>query len=149
MAVITVGYTKIPICFSINLMSLRQINQNEAPRILIVDDEEMILEAYNEFLEGQHFQVTLTKSPQEAWKILDESKFDLVITDLDMPLLHGEELIEIIRKNVINRAVPIVIATGNSNKLHESQASRDPNLFLLKKPFTKEDLLGNIFALFK
>ncbi|MFT6067742.1 MAG: two-component system sensor histidine kinase and response regulator WspE [Bacteriovoracaceae bacterium] len=130
-------------------MSLRQIKANEAPRILIVDDEEMILEAYNDFLDGQDFQVTLTKSPQEAWKILEESRFDLVITDLDMPFLNGEELIEIIRKNVFNRAVPIIIASGNSNKIHESQALRDPSLFLLKKPFTKEELLENIVELFK
>lgn len=130
-------------------MSLRKRQENEAPRILVVDDDQQILEAYQSFLEGLGYQLTLLKSPQEAWQILEKTKFDLIVTDLHMPLLNGEELIQIIRKNEVNRAVPIIIASGNSNRIHESQAVRDPNLFLIKKPFTKDQFLENILELIK
>jgi CheY-like chemotaxis protein len=66
-----------------------------------------------------------------------------------MPLIHGEELIQIIRKNKLNSATQIIIASGYSNKLHEYQAKIDKDIFLLKKPFTKDHLLENILELFK
>lgn len=130
-------------------MGLKKLNENEAPRILFVDDEREILEAYEEFLDGLGYEITFTNSSQEAWQLLEKNKFDLIVTDLSMPLLNGEELIQIIRKNAFNKSSPIIIASGNSNKIHESQASRDPNLFLLKKPFKKDDLLENIQSFFK
>ena len=81
-------------------MGLLKNKEIEAPRILIIDDDSNILEIYRGFLGQETFKVTFLKSPQDAWKALEAQSFDLIITDLQMPFLDGEELIEIIRKKI-------------------------------------------------
>ena len=125
-------------------MGVKNLDPIEAPRILIIDDDQDILDGYNSYLKGSNYQLTFTKSAQEAWQILEKEKFELVITDLHMPFLNGEELIGIIRKNVIHKKVPMLIASGCTNKIHESQADRDSSLHLIKKPFCSKEFLEKI-----
>ena len=130
-------------------MGLLKNKEIEAPRILIIDDDSNILEIYRGFLGQETFKVTFLTSPQDAWKALETQSFDLIITDLQMPFLDGEELIEIIRKKNEFNKTPIIIASGASNKIHESQAERDPYLFLIKKPFGKDQFLKEIKKVIK
>ena len=130
-------------------MGILKLKENDAKQILIIDDEKAVTDTYEEFLVDSSYSIQITNSPQNAWQKLEKQSFDLIITDLHMPHLGGEELLKIIRKNEKHRGVPVIIASGNCNKLHESQAKRDPSLHLIKKPFQKEEFLKKIVSILK
>jgi len=122
-------------------MGTLKINSDAKPHILLIDDEEEITRAYKAYLENSNCDVFVTNSAQEAWQSLDQNKFDLIVTDLHMPHLNGEEFIKIVRKNIDHKYIPIIIASGCINAIHDSQAERDSRLFVIKKPFGKDDFL--------
>ena len=125
-------------------MRTLKLKHLEAQHILIIDDEVEITKAYTSYLDDPAYSVYATNSAQEAWQELDRNTFDLIITDLNMPHLNGEEFIKVVRKNQKNSSVPIVIASGCTNKIHDSQVQRDSQLFIIKKPFSKKEFLNII-----
>ncbi len=66
-------------------------------RILVVDDEEMILKLLRESLEIQGYQVETAQDGQEALHRLEEQAFHIVLTDLNMPGLNGQTLLDKIK----------------------------------------------------
>lgn len=61
--------------------------------ILVVDDEEMITDIISVTLEESGYAATVTNNPETALEILNKKPFDVLITDLNMPQMEGEELI--------------------------------------------------------
>ncbi len=122
-------------------MGTLKISSDAKPHILLIDDEKEITNVYKDYLENSDFEVCITNSAQEAWQYLDKNKFDLIVTDIHMPPLNGDEFIKIVRKNIDHKFIPIIIASGCLNAIHESQAQRDENLFVIKKPIGRKDFL--------
>lgn len=130
-------------------MGEKKLSEQDSKMILIVDDEVLITEAYAAYLKSSNYRAVIMNSAQDAWQALDKYKFDLIITDLVMPYLDGEEFIKVIRKNPNHERTPVIIASGHSNAVHESKSNRDPILFLLKKPFNKGEFLKKIDDILK
>lgn len=80
--------------------------------VLVVDDEEQVLDVVTNILKGLGYRVTSTTSSQEALLLImaAEFDFDLLITDLTMPLLSGVDLCEQINK--IRPNMPLILNTG-------------------------------------
>jgi len=84
----------------------------EKGKILIVDDEEDILQTFQMILEGEGYTVKTVKSGEEALKMLKEEDFDLILSDMRMPGMKGEELLTQMRKfNMISSFI-IMTAYG-------------------------------------
>ncbi|MDD8013388.1 MAG: diguanylate cyclase [Acidobacteriota bacterium] len=81
-----------------------------ARRILVVDDDEVVRTALNDYLEFHDFEVTATASAAQALEAIAGSDFDLVISDLVMPGMDGIALIKAIRE--AGKEVPLLIMTG-------------------------------------
>jgi two-component system cell cycle response regulator len=115
-----------------------------AKRILIVDDDELVLLALGELLRPQGYEVrTLSRGP-EALKTLDEENFDLLILDVVMPEMSGFELCRKIREKEQYRETTIVFLTAKSrdeDRNHGLEAGA--NLFL-SKPISPGKLLSLI-----
>ena len=116
--------------------------------ILFVDDEAQICLSESHVLESLGYKVTAVRDSQEAERVFKENpgKFDLVITDLNMPHMNG---IELARKLLLIRPVlPIILTTGymhydrlvDINKIEGTGIAA-----LLKKPYEK-DRLGRLIA---
>ncbi|HEX9884466.1 MAG TPA: response regulator, partial [Desulfobaccales bacterium] len=74
-------------------------------RILVVDDEPNMLRLLKTILmDKTGYEVVTTNNPLEVSKLLQEDHFDLVVTDLKMPLVDGMDLIDIIKK--VDAALP-------------------------------------------
>ncbi len=70
-----------------------------AERILIVEDEPHMLKLLSMILRDKTpYEVIITNNPIEAVELAKNEKFDLVITDLKMPGLHGLQLLEEVKK---------------------------------------------------
>jgi PAS domain S-box-containing protein len=108
--------------------------------ILVVDDEEDILTTTRMMLTHLGYKVKTCNDPLEAMEKFKTGKYhcDLVITDQTMPSLTGLELAQRIKK--ISPQLPIVIATGYSDKINEDRIKEVEAAGLLLKPVALRDL---------
>lgn len=79
-------------------------------KILLVDDEPVILETYSALLSEKGFSVVTASSGREALETFSGNSFDLVITDLAMPDGDGFKLLEEIKE--ISPHTPVIVFTG-------------------------------------
>jgi DNA-binding NtrC family response regulator len=102
-------------------------------KILIADDEEGIRDLLSDALSGRGFKITLARDGRETLDYMKRGKFDLLITDLDMPRLDGIGLLKKMKK--AGRKEKIIIMTGSSVD-HSRYAKDIPPVFArLDKPF--------------
>ena len=107
-------------------------------RILVVDDEPLVCDAVRMMLAFDGHHVETTGSGKEALALLDQSKFDVVITDFKMPEMQGDELAAAIKARYPTQ--PVVMITAYAEML---QSSGDPMTgvdFVISKPFLLENL---------
>ncbi len=111
------------------------------PQILIVDDSSSVRNFVGSVLEKHNFTIVKSNNGEDALAKIKSEKIDLMITDLEMPKMHGFELIKSIRKNKKYEGLPIVILTGRAG-MSQQQEGEDigANAFLVK-PFKESDLI--------
>lgn len=113
-----------------------------AKRILVVDDDEMVLMALNELLKPEGYEVDAILRVSEALEKLDQDGYDLLMLDIIMPEMDGFELCRRIRKMEKYEETPIVFLTAKSREEDRVQGvEAGANLFL-SKPISPEKLLG-------
>ncbi len=111
-----------------------------AERILLVDDEPALVNIGKLALESLGYEVTARTSSIEALELFKAKphEFDLVITDMTMPSLAGDELAsEIIR---ISPETPIILCTGYSSRITQQQAKEMGIRAFISKPVLKKDM---------
>ncbi len=113
-------------------------------RILFVDDEQVICKVASRTLEKFGYQVTAKTSSEEAFALFDAQPdaFDLIITDMSMPRMTGDELTRKIL--AIRPEMPVIISTGYSRKMTPSRAVEIGARILMSKPSSKESLLTTV-----
>ena len=109
-------------------------------RILIVDDEPNMLRLLQAIITGKtDYQVVTTNNPLEVSKLLETENFDLVITDLKMPLLDGMDLIDLIKAK--DPLIPIIMITAYGTIDTAEEAIRRGAYDYITKPFRQEAIL--------
>lgn len=109
-------------------------------KILLVDDEAMLLDLGEEILTMLGYNVTTEISSKRALEAIrtDPNKFDLVITDQSMPELSGKELSQEIA--ALNANIPIILCTGYSTQISEEDAGLFGITSYCAKPLKIEEL---------
>lgn len=112
-----------------------------AARILVVDDDELVLVALEELLTPHGYEVTTAGNGPEALAKLEQGSADVLILDIIMPGMSGFELCERIRQVEKYRATPIVMLTAKSSAEDKKRGmDAGANLFL-PKPIAPQRLL--------
>ncbi len=113
-------------------------------RILIVDDESMLVELIKDMLEQLGYQTQGYTNPFEALDVYkaDQQKFDLVITDMTMPGLTGDVLARQLLD--LRTDLPIILCTGFSEKISPEKAREMGIQGYLLKPLTLMDLAATV-----
>ncbi len=113
-------------------------------KILIVDDSISVRNFVGSILERNNYSIHKSSNGFDAWETLSKGGIDLMITDLEMPEMHGFELIEKIRGQKNYDDLPIIILTGRAGMKHKQKGEKlGANSFLVK-PFKENDLLQSI-----
>jgi len=114
-------------------------------RVLFIDDEQAIVELGVEILEYYGYTVTSCTHPAKALELLrnDPQAFDLVITDMTMPGMTGDQLAQAILE--LRPDMPIILCTGFSERINAGKARLPGIKKILKKPFFPNDLARAIF----
>ncbi len=100
-------------------------------RILIVDDERDLVDAYVRLLERSGHQCVGAFDANEAIQVIDAESFDLVITDLSLPDSSGIEIVRHARAK--SKDTPIIVMSGhNTPDVNEAARAAGANISLLK-----------------
>ncbi|MBN2032497.1 MAG: response regulator [Deltaproteobacteria bacterium] len=111
-------------------------------RILVVDDDEMVLMAIDELLKWEGYEIEAVSSGEEALRKLDEGDYDLLMLDVIMPEMDGFTLCKRIREKEPYKETPIVFLTAKSRDEDRSRGlEAGANLFL-SKPISPDKLIG-------
>jgi signal transduction histidine kinase len=107
-------------------------------RILVIDDEEIVLDSCTEVLAGGDCQVLTAGNGEEGLKRLAEVRPDLIFVDLKMPGLSGLEVLQRIRAS--HPLMVVIVITGYATVSSAVEAMKRGAFDFLPKPFTPEEL---------
>lgn len=109
-------------------------------RILVVDDEEDLVKITQAILENLGYRVTASTSSREAAEKFcsNPEGFDLIVSDMNMPVMNGAELIEQVRN--ARDDIPLVVCTGFSDLMNDTRIRELGKARFLMKPVIVEDL---------
>jgi two-component system NtrC family sensor kinase len=91
----------------------RPVSPLRGRRILVAEDEPLVLELFSRVLEEEGARVTLARDGQEAWERLVDQEFDLIVADLRMPNVSGRQLYERVADEMPGMLRRFVFATGD------------------------------------
>ena len=109
--------------------------------ILLVDDDEFFRKAVRLILEQEKWGVAEAPNGRVAKDILSAGKFDVVVSDIQMPHLNGVELLEWI---IQFKKTPVILMTGFSHILETQKAFELGACSFITKPFKDTDIVTAI-----
>lgn len=107
------------------------------PRILIIDDDDVVRDVLNTYLSGIGFEVTLAKNGMEGLDIAKEENFDLIVTDLIMPKIGGIEVLK--ELSLMNNTTPVIVITAYGTVQNAVEAMKLGAIDYITKPFNLEE----------
>ena len=119
-------------------------------KIMLVDDEMHVLRILRLSLEKQGYEVDTFNNGEDALKALEQITPDVLITDIEMPRMTGEELCKQIEIEYPDRNFLIIVLTSRTEFEHREWSSLFENLQFIEKPISMRkliDQLGDYFAL--
>lgn len=115
------------------------------PRFLIVDDFSVIRRIIRSFLyELGHDNFVEAEDGEVALRLLRSTKFDFVITDINMPNMNGFALLEAIKGDDSLKHIPVLVVTSEARKEDIMRTVRSGAAGFIVKPFTKSTLEGKV-----
>lgn len=114
------------------------------PKLLVVDDEPRMRESLRSLLELSGYQIACAGDGGEALALLERESFDLLLLDLNMPGLSGQQLLDCLRQRGID--INVIILSGETTFDQATRAFRQGAADFLAKPCPPETLLAGIAA---
>lgn len=112
---------------------------SEKAHILIIDDEKNYLLVLQTLLEDEGYKVTAINDPELALTFLDESEVDVVVTDMKMPKVSGEEVLKRVKKEWPH--IPVLIMTAFGSIESAVDVMKYGAFDYITKPFSNDELL--------
>lgn len=108
------------------------------PRVLVVDDDENIVSAFEDFLRKEHCTMVSTSSAEDALSVISHQTINLVITDIRMKWQSGVTLLMKIKQ--MHPTLPVIIITGYPDLIPEADIKQYGAEYLFVKPLELDQL---------
>jgi diguanylate cyclase (GGDEF)-like protein len=116
----------------------------EGRSILVVDDEPMISRGLTTLLGKRGMTVTAVNDPLRFWTVLDETKPNLILLDLEMPKISGTELCRVVRNDSRWSELPVIFLTGHTDQASVQRMFAAGADDYVGKPFVAAELMMRI-----
>lgn len=113
-----------------------------AERMLIIDDEMLVLESCRKIFSSEAFEVIVTSSPREGLKLAADSAFDVILCDWQMPDFDGMDVIEELER--ISPGSAVVMISGYPALDRATEAMKRGAMDYVAKPFTPEEIVATV-----
>jgi len=109
--------------------------------VIIIDDEESLLEILEHIIKKRYgIDAIRASNGMDALEKLDKQKFDLIITDVNMPEMDGVSFVEELKKSLINRLTPVIVLSAALDVKNVKALALKNVLKILTKPVNNEML---------
>lgn len=108
--------------------------------MLVIDDDEIALQAISDLLEAAGYEVHSMVSPIGATQVIVAKNIQAAVVDLNMPVMRGDRFITLVRSWERIRDLPLVLISGASNKTLEEVGSQLPGVHVVAKEHLHEGL---------
>ncbi len=115
-----------------------------AKKVLVVDDEVHIIQVVAIKLRNNGYEVISAGNGAEAYELACEKAPDIIITDFQMPIMTGLELVEKLRQNEVTKDTPVIMLTARGFGIEEEKKEDLQIAEFLSKPFSSRELLRTI-----
>lgn len=116
-------------------------------KILVIDDENDILNAVDNILSKEGYEISKTDNIHDAKAMISEGNFDLMISDIMIPFWGGFDLVDLVKENPEKNRIPVIVITGMDKDILDSTNTYAD--VCLTKPFTGKQLLETVNSLLK
>lgn len=113
-------------------------------KVLVVDDEIHIVHVVAIKLRNNDYEVITAENGAEAFKLACEVNPDIVVTDFQMPVMTGLELVEKLRQTEKTKNTPVIMLTARNFAIEDEQKEKLQISECLSKPFSPKELLRSI-----
>jgi CheY-like chemotaxis protein len=112
-------------------------------RVLIAEDSSVIQNLAKKILEFQNFEITAVKNGEQVMQLLDKEDFDILLLDINMPIMDGMECVKAIRElsNKVKANLPVVAITGNAKNYSDTDFKEAGFNDALMKPLNFDRLV--------
>jgi DNA-binding response OmpR family regulator len=118
-------------------------------KVLIVDDDPVMLVKLSALLTPWGLEVTNLKEPQQFWEVLISTEPDLVVLDLEMPIVSGLELCQVVRQDIQWENLPILVVTAHTDPESLQQAFAAGADDFITKPILGPELVTRVLSRIK
>ncbi|MCX6761595.1 MAG: response regulator [Candidatus Moranbacteria bacterium] len=128
----------------------KKLNKTEGKKILIIEDQQIFIEMFGDKLKQDGFQVTSAKNG--AWGIKEalSKDFDLLVIDMVMPAMNGEEIVAKLKMEEKTKNLPIIIISASVDEETQKRVEQmGIEAFFIKTRITPSDLSRKIQEILK
>ena len=115
--------------------------------ILVIEDDIVMCNMLQLILRKQGYIVSIAQNGQEAFSLLKQGHFDLIVTDLMLPFANGLEVISKLKTNGAQKNIPVIILSAVTDERTVREAFDLGADDYLKKPFAPSELVSRIHRL--
>jgi DNA-binding NtrC family response regulator len=120
---------------------------NKSVRLLLVDDDPNMQRMVALFLNKKNYDLEIAGNGRKALEMLDSNKYTLIISDMQMPLMDGAELLQKIRAKKIK--TPVILISAYTALDIPNEANTSDFAAVLFKPFDSSNLITTIEKVLK
>ena len=113
-------------------------------KVLVVDDEIHIVHVVAIKLRNNGYEVITAANGDEAFELVCEEKPDIIVTDFQMPIMTGLELVEKLRRSEATKDIPVIMLTARGFAIEDEQKQDLQISEFVSKPFSPRELLRSI-----
>jgi DNA-binding NtrC family response regulator len=124
--------------------ALQRRNTMETTKVLVIDDEQIVLDSVSKILTDENYEVDATLFGREGLKQAVNKDYDIVLTDIRMPDIGGMRVLRDVKR--AKPSLPVVIITGYASVKSAVQAMKLGAADYIEKPFTPDQLLKAVSA---
>ncbi|MCL2765608.1 MAG: response regulator [Treponema sp.] len=111
--------------------------------IFIVDDSDTNLAKAEEALED-HYRTMTVPSAEKMFALLEKMRPDLILLDIEMPVMNGFEALKMLKSNNAWSDIPVIFLTGTKDAVIEEKSYSLGARDIITKPFSPDSLLSRI-----
>jgi CheY-like chemotaxis protein len=114
---------------------------------LVVDDDRLLLRLVELNLGKLGIHVILADSGQEALRLAQEERPDIILLDIMMPRMDGYEVMRLLKADEETRSIPVIMLTAKSNPIDRQRCQEMGAVGYITKPFRLEDLRNTVIRI--
>jgi two-component system, cell cycle response regulator DivK len=117
-------------------------------KVLIAEDSSVIQNLAKKILQFQNFDITAVKNGKQVLDKIEGESYDVIVMDINMPIMDGMQCAEVIRKREDEKAkTPIIIISGNARNYSQEDFDRVGANAYLQKPLNFDELVEKVHEL--